>query len=249
MTKQNRKMRGLLIFPLLALAAMSCVLTGPRFEVGELLNERHSVEYSGANAISADIEMGLGDLHVAGGADDLLEGESTFNVEELRPKIDFDGEQLNIHTAQVEVGFDSFWDMDEFRNEWDLSFSDEVAMDMVINLGAGNAQLDLGSLKVYELQLDAGAGNMHVDLSGSSTLTELSVDAGVGAITIDLRGDWPQGLRAEIRAGVGDITIWLPSGLDHRGRSYFNAVYGESDSEIIIRIDAGVSKINLIVAE
>lgn len=267
MTKQNSTMRLIFVLPLLSLAAVSCVLTGPRFDIGELQTEAQTVEYSGTSAVSADIEMGLGDLSISGGAQDLLEAEFRYNVAEMKPDVDLNGERLRVRTPQVDVGFDSFWDMDDFQNEWDLAFSDEIAIDLEIDLGAGNAQLDLGSLQVNELHLDAGAGDVEVDLTNSGTLSELSIDAGVGQITLDLHGDWPQGLDADIQAGVGEVTIWLPStvgvrvdveggltdidtsGMDRSGRSYFNDAWGESESEITIQINAGIGEINLIVVE
>jgi len=267
MTKQNRMTRMIFVFPLLALAAVSCVFTGPRFEIGELQTENQTVEYSGLNTISADIEMGFGELNISGGAENLLEAKFSYNVTEMKPELDFEGDRIDVHSPQVDIGFDSFLDMDDFQNVWDLSFSDEIAIDLEIDLGAGRAQLDLGSLKVNELHLGAGAGEVEVDLSNSTTLSELSIDAGVGEITLDLHGDWPQGLRADVQAGVGEITIWLPSevgvrvdvqggltdidtrGLDRSGRSYFNSAWGESDVEIRITINAGVGEINLMVVE
>jgi len=267
MNKQTSTKRLIIVLPLLALAAVSCVLSGPRFEIGELQTEVQTVEYSGSSSVSADIEMGLGDLSISGGAQDLLEAEFSYNVAEMKPDVDLNGERLRVRTPQVDVGFDSFWDLDDFQNEWELAFSDEIALDLEVDLGAGNAHLDLGSLEVTELQLDAGAGDVDIDLSNSSALSELSIDAGVGEITLDLHGDWPQGLDADIQAGVGEVTIWLPSevgvrvdveggltdldtsGLDRDGRSYFNDAWGESDTEIVVRISAGIGEINLIVVE
>jgi hypothetical protein len=262
-----KKKELLLILPLLALSAMACVLSGPRLEIGRLQTMNEVVELNGNEAIVADIEMGAGELTIGSGASELMEARFRFNVEEMQPEIEFDSDRLRVITPSVDIGFDSLWDIDDYQNEWDLTFNDGVEIAMYVDVGAGSSQLDLGDLQLTELHVDAGAGETRVDLSGSQYLTELSIDAGVGELSIDMRGNWAQGLRADLRAGVGSLTLWLPSetgvqievdggitdidttGLDRNGRIYTNDAFSSAGDNLVIHIDAGVGSIDLIVSE
>jgi hypothetical protein len=197
-----------------------------------------------------------------------LEADFTYNVAELEPDVEYRNDKLSVLTPDVESrNIGTLWDLDDYRYEWDLRLNDEVPMDMNITMGAGTSDLDLGSLSLRTLDIDAGAGEITLDLSGTTSLTRLSVDTGVGEITIDLTGDWQQDLDAAIRAGVGRLTILLPRdvgvrvdveggisdidtrGLNRDGDDYVNDAYGESEVTLRIEIDAGIGQIDLEVVD
>jgi hypothetical protein len=70
------------------------------------------------------------------------------------------------------------------RNEWDISLNDELPTDLVVQLGAGESNLDLDSL----------------------ALTGLDLQMGAGKTTVDLTGDYAQNFEASIRGGLGEAT-------------------------------------------
>jgi len=53
-----------------------------------LRTETHTVKLGNAKSVQAEINMGVGELKLAGDAKDLLEGDFTYNVERLKPEID-----------------------------------------------------------------------------------------------------------------------------------------------------------------
>jgi hypothetical protein len=236
--------------------------------VGSLRTGSETVELGDASSVEVEIEMAAGNLEVVGGASDLLEADFTYNVAELKPDVEYRNDKLSVLTPDVESrNIGTLWDLDDYRYEWDLRLNDEVPMDMNITMGAGTSDLDLGSLSLRTLDIDAGAGEITLDLSGTTSLTRLSVDTGVGEITIDLTGDWQQDLDAAIRAGVGRLTILLPRdvgvrvdveggisdidtrGLNRDGDDYVNDAYGESEVTLRIEIDAGIGQIDLEVVD
>jgi hypothetical protein len=170
-----------------------------------------------------------------------------------------------IKDDDVKEGIGTFFDLDNYRNEWDLRFNEDVPIEMSIDLGAGRTDLALGSLALTELNIEAGAGDVNLDLSGSQSLSRLEFDMGAGAITLDLTGDWQEDLGATIRGGVGEINLKLPkdvgvrlevntgiggidsSGLSKDGDTYTNDAYGESDVTLRIDIAGGIGQINLDV--
>ena len=261
----NRKLNyfvGLLLLSVVLIAAAGCS-SGER--VGELQTRSETVELGSADSANVQIEMGAGELEMSGGAGELLEANFTYNVEDLNPSATFTGGNLVVKEDDVEGGIRSLFDLDEYRNEWDLRFNDDVPMEMNIDLGAGRTALVLGSLALASLDVSAGAGEIDLDLSGSQSLNQLDFAMGAGDVTIDLTGDWQDDLDATIEGGLGQMTLKLPrdvgvrlsvqtgigsvdaSGLSKDGNVYTNDAYGDSDISLRIDIDGGVGKINLEV--
>ena len=112
------------------------------------------------------VQMGAGELNLTGGADQLMEGEFSYNVSDWKPKVSYDvsGErgELVVKQGSAEGGDLS----GGARNEWDISLNDEVPTELVVQMGAGESDLDLDSLTVTGLDLQMGAGKSTVDLTG-----------------------------------------------------------------------------------
>ena len=253
------RISGLLTLLLLLFVVTGCD-QGAR--VGDLQTESQTVELGDADSVEVEIQMGAGELDVSGGASELLEATFTYNVDELNPRATYAGGNLVVEDDDVAEGIGSFFDLDEYRNEWDLRLNEDVPMEMRIDLGAGRSNLALGALSLSSLNIDGGAGNVDLDLSGSQSLSQLDFEMGAGEVTIDLTGDWQDDLDARIQGGVGEFNLKLPSevgvsievdtgigdvdasGLTRDGDTYTNDAYGESDVTLRIDIDGGVGKIS-----
>ncbi len=245
------------------LPTIACDIELPSARIGDLQTKSEAVQLGDADSVSVEIFMPAGELVVGGGASDLLEAEFVFNVAEIEPEIEYRNGILRVTSPDVDMGPGSVFDLGDIRNEWDLLFNEDVPMDMSIDVGAGLSDLELGSLSLTSLDISAGAGDVELDLSGSSTLSSLSIDAGVGELTVDLSGEWQNDLDASIMAGVGTFSLLLPrsvcvrvevdsgiagvnaSGFSVNGDIYSNDACGESNVTLQIDIDAGVGTINL----
>lgn len=262
MNKRNTKAGILLAIMILLLGSIACTLTRSGIRVGPLQTETRSIERDDVGSVRAEIVMGAGELDVRGGAADLLQADFTYNVSELKPEVKYSAGTLSVLTPEVE-GNASFWDMDDYRNEWDLGFHDDVPMEMKIVMGAGQADLKLGDLSLTRLDVDTGAGEVTLDLHGSSTLTRIEIKTGVGKVTVDLTGDWQTDLDANIQGGVGELNLLLPrdacvrigveggisntntTGLTRDGDDYVNDACGQSNVTLRIDVQAGIGNINL----
>ena len=54
----------------------------------------------------------------------------------------------------------------DVRNEWGVRLSEDVPVDLTVQMGGGVGNLDLDNLDLTGLNLDVGAGSTRVDLSG-----------------------------------------------------------------------------------
>jgi hypothetical protein len=262
-TKHSRWITWLVMFAVL-LAASGCN-GGAR--VGKLQTESETIELSDAASVRVKIDMGAGELDVAGGAAELLEANFTYNVAELKPEIDYSGGTLTVRTPDVDTGIGSLLDITDYRYEWDLRLNDDMPMELHVNVGAGRMDLRLGSLSLTSLDVAGGAGEILVDLSGSDSLTRLDIGGGAGALTVDLTGAWQNDLEASIAGGVGERILILPrdtgvrvkvevgvgtvdaTGLTKEGEYYTNDAYGQSEVTLYLEVTGGVGGTELRLGE
>ena len=82
-------MIGALMIVVILLAANGCVGEGRRIRLGELQTESQSVELGGVESVRVELDMGAGELDVAGGADGLLDAGFTYNVAGYKPEVSY----------------------------------------------------------------------------------------------------------------------------------------------------------------
>jgi hypothetical protein len=187
--------------------------------------------------------MGAGELNVSGGADALMEGEFSYNVADWKPKVNYN---VSANKGELSVKQGSGGGVrlgGGARNQWDLRLNDQVPTDLVVQMGAGESDLDLDSLNLSGLTLQMGAGKTTVDLTGDYAQDfEASIEGGVGEATVLLPSE--VGVKARARGGLGKIDA---KGLRKVGDAYVNDAYGESDVNLDVHVKGGVGQINLEV--
>src|SRR5215208_6011265 len=212
-------------------------------QVGKMQRESKSVALENADSARAQLKMGAGELYLTGGADQLMEGEFSYNVSDWKPKVSYDvsgekGELMVKQGSSEGAGLSG-----DARNEWDISLNDEVPTDLVVQMGAGESDLDLDSLTLRGVDLQMGAGKTTVDLTGDYVQSfDASIQGGVGEATVLLPSD--VGVKAKAEGGLGKINA---EGLKRVGNSYVNDAYGESDVNLSVEVQGGIGKINLKV--
>lgn len=266
---KSRKTEWIVILVVAAtfVSMLGCQLDLQPLEVGELRTKSETVPLDDAESVNVVIDMAIGVLTMNGGASNLLEAEIVYNVEELEPEIEYRNGTLTVSFPDVRMEIGILEGLNDFRSEWDLRLNDDVPMDLSVETGAGVSTLNLGGLHLNSLAVTSGAGDVTLDLSGSSFLSSLDIEAGVGQLSLDLSGEWQADLEANIQAGLGQVGLLLPNtvcvrvgidsgianvnaaGFSMQGGSYVNAACGESDITLRIDIDAGVGNIDLELAD
>jgi hypothetical protein len=227
-----------------AIVAGACgTQPGGTQQVGKMQRESKSVDPKNAQSARAQLKMGAGELNVTGGADQLMEGEFSYNVSEWKPKVSYEvsgqeGELVVKQRSAEGAGLSG-----DARNEWNIRLNDEVPTDLVMQMGAGESDLDLDSLTLTGVDLQMGAGKTTVDLTGDYAQSfDTSIQGGVGEATVMLPSE--VGVKAKAEGGLGKINA---VGLQKVGDSYVNEAYGESDVNLSVDVQGGVGEINLKV--
>ena len=231
-----------LLTVLVLFTAMLLPSCGSQPRVGALQSESHSVELGDARSVRVKIGLGAGDLKVAGGAKQLLEGDFTYNVAALKPEVEYTHGTLVVKQPDVS-GLPVLRDISDYRNEWSLRLYDEVPMDLSVNVGAGTSDLQLAGLSLTGLDVTLGAGKYTVDLSGDwARDLDITIDTGAADITLRLPRD--VGARVEVEASASMVEA---PGLKQDGNIYTNAAYGVSDVTLQVNMEPGIGRINLAV--
>ena len=195
-----------------------------------------TVELGDADRVQASVKFGGGRLDIRGNSDVLLQAEFVYNVDSLEPEITYDvqGKQ---GTLLVEHGADPIQLSQltgDLRNEWTLSFSEGVPLDLRLDVGASSGEIDLGGLAIENLDLTTGAADLRLGFDkpnperlsslhiysgaaklelhelGNANLDELTFDGGLGTYLFDFGGEWQRSANVRILAGASQVTLRLP---------------------------------------
>ena len=82
--KTNRILISLVLLGALLLSGCSS-----RARVGALRTESQSVELGDAKSVRVEVNLGAGNLEVAGGAEKLMEADFNYNVARLKPEVEY----------------------------------------------------------------------------------------------------------------------------------------------------------------
>ncbi len=198
-----------------------------------------TVDLQGATSVSANLNLPAGQLNVKGGSSHLVEADFAYDNMDAPPKIDYsvNGGQGDLSVNEPDSGV-HFGTHDD---TWNLQFNDDVPLDMTLQMGAGQDDLEMADVNLTRLEVHMGAGQMTLDLTGPRK-HDLSVDiqGGVGQATIRLPKD--VGVRAHASGGIGTVSV---KGLTKNGDEYVNAVYGKTPTTIDVTVNGGIGVINL----
>jgi N-terminal domain of toast_rack, DUF2154 len=220
------------------LLAAAVLLAGCDERFGELQHESKVVELDKSELTRVDLKMSAGELHVQGGSPKLLEADFTYNVPGWKPQVEY-------HSTGVRSDLEIFNPPDAAphgNNRWDLRLNDNVLMDVVTHLGAGEAHLNLGSLMLRSVEVNIGAGQMDLDLRGHPTRSyDVQVHGGVGQANVYLPAS--VGIIATASGGIGNINV---RGLENRNGRWVNAAQELSPVTIRVNVSGGVGEIDLV---
>jgi hypothetical protein len=211
--------------------------------VGETVSETQTVELGSASEVEVQVQIGAGELSIAGGSEALMDATFRYNVADWQPRVNY---TVSGSQGELVVGHQdtepSIPAGDAVVNDWNLLFNNDVPIDLEIQTGAGACELDLHTLDLTGLLIEVGAGNTTIDLSGDLEHDlNATIHGGVGQLSVMLPGE--MGVRVSADTGLGGLTN---SGLRREGEYYVNEAYGSAPNTLFLDISAGVGAINLI---
>ena len=203
-------------------------------------HQSRSVERQNAKSVNVSLETSAGEFNISGGASHLLDADFNYSGSYETPRVEYnvsDGVgRLDISQDDTNTHFGTT------HNDWNLRFSNDVPLELKVNMGAGRGNLRLRDMPVTRLDMSMGAGQVDLDLTGDRKADLVGdLEGGVGQVTIRL----PRKVGVVVRAsgGIGSVTA---HGMRHDDDEYTNDAYGKTPATIRLKVEGGVGQITLI---
>lgn len=194
------------------------------------------------------IRYAAGELRV-GSADSgmLYEMDLRYDEDHFRPLVDFDSDARSLRLG-VE-GTQHSMDLEE-GSRAAIGLTREVPLDVRLEFGAGESEMELGGLRLRQLhvstgasetlvrfdqpnpieaervRIEAGAAELEVIGLGNVRARRIEFQGGVGSTTLDFTGRWTANADASVHMGLGEVTLRFPRGLgvELRQRSFLTSL-------------------------
>jgi hypothetical protein len=168
------------------------------------------------SALSDSSDLFSADLTYVGDVEFVAEGDTNKTIS-LSQTDEFD-EGINL--------FSFGWFFNDESLSWNIGLNPEVPIDLSINGGVGEANLDLSGLQLSGLEIDGGVGQISVSLPSTLEDNQVRINGGVGEFDVNI----PAGpnLTLGINGGVGEFTVDVPD-----------------DAYVTLNAEGGVGGVNL----
>jgi hypothetical protein len=223
----------------LALVSMACGVTinlpVDQITTGPTQTEEINVPAPQADTVDLTLTFGAGELIIQPGAETaLVTGTATYNVTAFKPKIKVDNQQVRLETGNLDIhGIPSF-NSNDIENKWDLKLGDQP-MNLKINAGAYQGDIDLGGLSLNSLEVNDGAADTHLKFSEPNKTKMETLRYITGASSVKLSGLANANFTSMIfRSGAGDYTLDFSGALQR---------------DAVVTVESGFSQLVIIVPE
>ncbi len=191
----------------------------------------------GETRLTARLEYAAGSLRLgAGRPNELYRMDLSYDQDRFLPISDFD---ISSATAVLGlkaegVGGVRVISRHQLQQVAAVTISPRVDLALDLTLGATDADVELGGLRLTDLDLKTGASQAVVRFSqpnkircrhatvsagaaeisflglGNSRCDSFDFEGGVGKITLDFGGSWSSSTRASVKMAMGELTLRLP---------------------------------------
>jgi len=198
---------------------------------------RKDIPRTSEKEVRVEIEAAFGTITIAKGErDKILSAEFRQENSDYEPRVDY-RLRGNRGELKVETVKDSHWwggKKGDKKREWVLKFTDAVPIDLKIEFGAGEGEIDLTGLQIQNFSIASGASSTdltcnepnpvvaeHVEIEsgvskfdavnlGNLNFEKLNFSGGVGSYKLDFGGKLRRNGKVKVEVGLGAVTIYLP---------------------------------------
>ncbi len=232
----------LIFWPVILVMAGVWLLLGPALTKGKAETVNLDFPLESIQEAVIDVNHGAGTLKISGGAGSaqLMAGVFTGGVDSRMEKIGA-GASLTLNPpSNVVWGFPGGIGAEGFR--WDFRLTDAIPLDMRLHTGAGEARIDLSTLRVQKLTLETGASSTIITLPAKAGFTNVDVHAGAASVVLQV----PQGVAGRITMKSGLVGTNIDNGrFPFNGTTYETPGYDSAANRVEIRVEAGVGSIEV----
>ena len=218
---------------------------GSDLTAGRLLTDKISQSMEGAEQARITLNPAIGTVSIKALVDSrlLLEGEILHTSrEKVGVASSYD---LNEGTAVYSLrstGFEVFYPTGPRASpSWKLSLSDRLPLDVTVELGAGELDLDFSRLQVQSLKVDLGVGKMVVTLP-ESVQGLVQIEGAIGETQIIV----PKGAAVRVHSSTGIGNVVVPSSYLSQEGSFVSSNFASAEKQIDLNVDQAIGRVLII---
>ncbi len=220
-------------------AALGCT-SGPRMNPA-WKSITSAQETRGEHEATVNVQYGAGKFHLAPGTGtELYRMQLRYDENSFAPVREYD---VATHTLTLGVKGRRGGRISTRRNRGDqppsldLALTPGIPLTLNLEMGAVEADADLGGLNLRRatfrtgassshlrfsrpnaapceaLTIEAGAAELHAEQLANSNCARVNFNGGVGDVTLDYSGTWQRSMTADVNVGVGSLKLRLPRGV------------------------------------
>ena len=216
--------------------ALLCLSAPGPLEAQTWSDFQASRQLQAEESLSVDVTYGAGRFVVTPGATGTLyQVRVRYDEGSFQPVHRYENGRLELSVSGESAGRRSPFRRGDGQREMEIRLSREVTTDLKMELGAVQAELDLGGLRLRSLSLATGASDTHLRVSEPNPMTlpqatfqvgaasfrarelgrlnarEVKVDAGVGDVRLSFEGLQQSDTRVAVSMGLGSVEIEVPA--------------------------------------
>lgn len=226
-------------------AALALFLAAPTLAAQSLRDFDYGRPLRNEKQLRAVVEFAAGRLIVRPGTSGKLYGlELQYDADRFRPVGRYNAAAAEVHLGVEGTGSGGIRvDLRRALPQTALvEFPAAVDLSLDVTMGAAEGTLDLGGLRLSDLEVTigasrtaigfrqpnagncrsasvtTGAGELELTEAGNSGCRSWRLDGGVGAMSLDLSGSWPADARMTISTALGGVKLLAPKDLGLRIR-------------------------------
>lgn len=195
---------------------------------------------SGATQAKIEINHGLGKLYVGAGrvADTVADGRITDGND---PVAELRGQEVRAKIGGANHVWPLFvtpWKWEALN--WDLGLNANLPLELEVNSGLSDMDLDFSGLQLKKLKVAYGLGAAKIKLPASAGQSKVKVETGLSSLDISV----PDHVAAKIKVeGFGGSHI---SGRFHKVGDYYQSLdYEAAINRVEITVEYGLGSVNI----
>lgn len=199
-------------------------------------------------SITKSANTSYGELNLGTGAARLTidsEGENLLTTNQSGRKLIFrEAYKNNKETAILSFKEEEFkgilWNSNN-RSEYSFKLNKDIIWDLDLDFGAVSGDLNLAEVPVKSLDLDFGAGDLHIILGTKYEKTNVKIDSGASNLDITMPND--AGIKIKLDTALTKTNV-ADLSLNKSGDYYISSNYEEAPTKLDFDIDMGAGKID-----
>lgn len=209
-----------------------------------LVDKDVSQALDGATRGSVDIAAAVGSLHYSGGAPagQMVDGEvhhSSGQSVSMSSSASGGSRTFSLNTSGS-----SMYMPGPRSDNWTLTLTDSIPLDMNLELAVGEQFIDLSGLQVDHLKANLAVGRIDITLpeaAANGARASWEVSGAIGEIVVRI----PRGAAVRVQADTGLVSVSAGKGLSKDGELITSPAYSEGKPAIDLRIGLAIGSVRI----